>query len=184
MRIINLLPKIKQQDLRYEMVFHSIVRFFVLSGASFVLVLLALLGTRVYVKTQSAHIDQQTQAIKNFANKQENAQLRNQVKGVNTLMADFQTLSDATPRWSKVLLAFTPLVPQEVKIQTFSADFKKKQISIIGFSPTREAVIALYNNINKDDKDFFNIDYPLENVSKPQDISFHYTFSVKDELLK
>jgi hypothetical protein len=184
MKIINLLPKTRQRDIRYEMIFRSLVRFAIASGASFVLVVLVLLGTRFYVSYESSHIDQQTEAIKNFANKQENAQLRNQVKGVNTVISDFQNLSNATPHWSKVVTAFAPLVPQEVKIQSFTAEIKKKEVTIIGYSPTREKVIALYNNINLDSKNFYNIDYPLENVSKPTDVSFHFTFYIKDELLK
>jgi Tfp pilus assembly protein PilN len=184
MRIINLLPKSKQREFQYEVTLHSLWAFCAVSAGSFALVFLALFGTRLYVQWQGAQIEQQTQQIKNFANKQENTQLRNQVKSINNVFGDFQNLADATPRWSKVLSAFTPLVPENVKISSFSADLKTKKVQILGYSPTREAVIDLYNNINKDSKDFFNIDYPLENVSKPENISFHYSFSIKDDLLK
>lgn len=184
MKIINLLPKSKQRDFRYEKIFHSVLRLTYLAAASFVLVFLTLFGTRFYVTHQGSQIDAKADAIKNFADKQENTVLRNKIKGINNVFTDFQSLSDTTPHWSKVLAAFTRLVPSDVKIQTFTADAKKKQVSIIGYSPTRESVIALYNNISRDDKNFFNVDYPLENVSKPTDVSFHYNFSIRDELLK
>src|SRR5260221_2097408 len=100
MRIINLLPKARQQEFHYEMIFHSLTIFFVMSALSFGLVFLALFATRLYVQHQGSQIDAQTHQIQNVANKQENTQLRNQVKGINVTINEFQNLADAKPRWS------------------------------------------------------------------------------------
>jgi Tfp pilus assembly protein PilN len=99
-------------------------------------------------------------------------------------MNDFKNLAETTPAWSKVLLAFADQVPEGVQINSFSADLTTKKITISGFAPTREQVIQLYNNINDDKNRFKDINYPLENVSKPANINFHFTFYIKDELLK
>ena len=110
--------------------------------------------------------------------------MKNQIKLVNTQIADFKNLADAAPHWSHVLRALSGDVPDGVQVVTFTADLSKKQITINGTSKTREAIILLYNNISADAKNFSNIDYPLENVAKPVNAPFHFTFTIADSLLK
>jgi hypothetical protein len=57
-------------------------------------------------------------------------------------------------------------------------------VSITGFSPTRELVIQLYNNILQDNKDFYNVNYPFENLGKPTNVNFHFNFYLQSKLLK
>ena len=184
MRIINLLPKIKQQELRYRGMFFSLMRFIVLAGVSFAIVIMLQLLGRFYLQYQLRHIQSGIEQLKTVSNKQENALLKARIKLINSQIGDFNTITLSTPTWSKVLRSFAELVPEQVAIQSFTADAVKKQVLISGFAPSREQVIALYNNIAADREHFSNIDYPLENVTKPTDVSFHFSFTVVDSLLK
>jgi hypothetical protein len=92
-------------------------------------------------------------------------------------------LADNSPKWSKVIQAFAPLPPQGLKINTFSIDPVAKTVSITGLSPTRDLVIQMHDNIAADTSDFSNVDYPLENIATPVNVSFHYTFTIQDKLL-
>ncbi len=184
MKIINLLPKSKQKELQYENLFHSVFTAAIIGAASLLLVVLLEVGLGVYLQRQHTVITQQIEQTKKLSNKEENAQLKIVVDGINAQLKDYQELSAASPLWSKALRSFTENVPEEVIITTFNADSSKKQVDISGYAPTREQVISLYNRINSDKKHFRDIDYPLENVARATDVDFHFTFFVQDDVLK
>lgn len=184
MKTINLLPKLKQQEFHYEILLNGLWTVVTLSFISFALVFLVQIGTKLYLQGQTVDLKNQIAELQGQVNKQQNAEVKAQVKTVNALISDYQNLESASPKWSRVIKAFVVLPPAGVKINTFNADAAKKAVSITGTSPTREAVIALYNNILSDSKDFYNVDYPLENVVDSTDVNFHFTFYIRDALLQ
>lgn len=183
MKIINLLPKNKQKELKFEKLYYSLQRFALVAVISVILVVTAQIGTKVYLKWQLSKLTAEIAIIKSNENKEENAKIKTKIKQINNQISDFATLTATSPAWSEVLSALAPLVPSEVTIQTFSADEAKKQVLISGYSKTREGVVGLYNKILNANGKFKNIDYPLENVSKPEDVPFHFTFQIEDTLL-
>lgn len=184
MKIVNLLPKSKQREFYYHKLFGSLKILFIISGATFVLVLLAQFGTKLYLEHELTTIQSTIDRIRLASNKEENANLKKKIQGINNQISDYTTLAGDAPKWSRVLEAFSKLVPEQVYIQNFVVDSIKRQVSISGFAPSRESVIALYNNIVADNKNFSNIDYPLDNVSKPTDVQFRFTFTVEEKFLK
>jgi Tfp pilus assembly protein PilN len=184
MKIINLLPRIKQQELRYEELFHSVLTAAIFGFVSLVLVVLLKVGLGVYLQQQQTAVAAQIEQTKSLSNKEENAKLKSTIDNINLQLKDYQDLSNASPLWSNALRFFAADVPDQVKITTFVADSAKKQVDIGGFAPTREQVIALYNKINEDKEHFRDIDYPLENVARATDVDFHFTFFVQDSVLK
>ena len=183
MKIINLLPKQKQQELRYDELYHSIGVAAVLAVAILLLVLVLQLGMSVYLSHIRGTTEKNIERIKQAIDKQENNEIKNRIKLINAQMTDFKSFVDSAPTWSRVLLAVSKQVPEGVKINTFAADAATKKITINGQSPTRESVITLYNNINQDHEDFRDVDYPLENVARPTEVNFHFTFFMQDKLL-
>lgn len=184
MKVINLLPKERQKEIYLEDRFRLVVLFFGISVSTLLLTSLCLVGARMYLKNESSNISNEITQLKTAVNKQENAELKTNISKINNLILDFRTLSEATPAWSKVLLAFGRLVPEGVGVTNFSADLEKKRIDISGFSKSRESVIELYNNVKADTKNFKDINYPLENVAKPTDVAFKFTFFIQPETLK
>lgn len=183
MKRLNLLPKPKQQELRYEHLFHAVSVALVLSTAMILLGVIAQLGVWAYLdRTQAARM-RDIETLKQQIDKTEHSQQKEEIKLVNNQMTDFITLSTLTPQWSQVLEAVTKHVPNSVKISSITAVASTGKIDIVGYSPTRESVIELYNNINADKDHFKEIDYPLENVSKPTDVQFNFTFFINDEVL-
>lgn len=184
MKTINLLPQSKQQEFYYHRLLGSLVRLFWIAGSSFVLVLLAQFGTRVYLEHEINIVQEKAEQVKRASNKDENAKLKKQIQAINSEIVDYTNAAKDAPKWSNVIVAFSKLVPDKVYIQSFVVDSAKRQVSINGFAPDRESVIALYNNIAGATEQFSGIDYPLENVSKPTDVQFHFTFTVEEKLLK
>jgi len=184
MKIINLLPKPKQLELHYEGLFHSVSVAAMLAVAILLVGLVIQLGVRVYLSNETRMAKANIEKIKLLIDKEENLKVKEKIRSLNVQMNDYKSLAESTPAWSQVLVAFASQVPQGVKINSLTADWTTKKIDIQGQSPTREQVIALYNNISQDSKNFRDIDYPLENVAQPTDVTFHFTFFVKDDLLK
>lgn len=183
-KIINLLPKSRLKDLYQEMVFHRLLSAVWLSVFSFLVVI----GVQVYAQFElqrrvgdfQGRIDQ----LKQQVNKKENSELKSQIKGINNLIADYKNITGAVPKFSKVLIAFSVLPPESVSINSLTIDPVKKTVMVSGFSPTREAVLAFYDAIKNDSKNFENVDYPLQHIVKAKDVPFQFNFSIKDELLK
>lgn len=183
MKRLNLLPHHKQTELYYETLYHSISVAAVLSIAILLLGILAQVAVMFYLGAKEKSVTLQVEDLKQQIDRTENAELKQEIRFINSQMQDFETLTKTSPQWSKVLKAFSQLVPSGVKINTLSADTKTNKVEISGFSPTRELVIELYNNINSDKINFRDVDYPLENVAKPSNVRFNYSFFIQDGVL-
>lgn len=184
MKLINLLPKPRQRELRYEAIYRSLKTVVIWGFLSFAVVFFSQFLTKIYLQVKISSINAEIEQLKKQVNKQENADLKKKIQSINSIIGDFNMLATSAPKWSKVVKAFAELPPEDVKISSFTVSADKKQVSINGYAPNRQAVIQLYNNILADKKNFSNIDYPLENVARAVDINFHFTFTVQDQLLK
>ncbi len=154
-----------------------------LSLFSFVIVLGVQFGARLYLQSQLTKINYKIGEIKSQVDKNENADLKKKIKAVNDLTSDYNNLVNSSPKWSKLLKVFSVIPPEGVRITNFAVDLNKKQVTINGISPTRDLVIKLYENIKADKEHFYNVNYPLENVAKATNISFHYSFNFKDGII-
>ncbi len=184
MRIINLLPKDKQEELKHEAIYHGLVKLVWISLFTYLLVFGSQLGTKAYLEYKATTLESDIERLKQQVNKQDNAAIKKEITGINNIVNDFKSLYEGAPHWSNVLKEFSKLPPTSVTISSLQVDLKTKAVSINGYAPTREAVIELYNNILRDEKHFTGVDYPLENVAKPTENNFHFTFYVQDAVLK
>lgn len=180
MKRINLLPSNKQTELYYEDLYHSTTVAVVLGILILSLGVLAQISVLFYLQNKEVKLVKEIEVLKQQTDKTENSEQKKQIKLINSQMLDFEKLAADSPVWSKVLSAFSALVPKEVKISSFDADAKTGKVEISGYAPTRESVIELYNNINADKEHFKDINYPLENVAKPTDVQFNYTFTIQE----
>lgn len=183
MKRINLLPQHKQSDLYYEDLYHSVNTLVFLSVGILLLGIVGQIGVWLYLDQREAKVLAEVTELQLQIDKSENAQVKKEIREINTQMSDFENLANTSPEWSKVLKAFARLVPNGVLISSFVADSKTGEIEISGYSPTRELVIELYNNINADKTNFKDINYPLENVARPTAVQFNYTFFIQEGVL-
>ena len=184
MKIINLLPTSRRAQFGQEAIFRGLLWLIWLCLFSFLIVIAVQFGVKLYLESQAINIGSSIKQMQSQVQKQENTTTKKQINDTNNLITDYKNLAMGIPKWSKVIKAFAVLPPAGVQITAFQVDFPSKGIKITGTAPTRELVIQLYNNILADDKEFYDIDYPLENVAKPINISFHFEFNVRDELLQ
>ncbi len=181
---VNLLPRPEQDQLYLRTWYTSLVRLFVLGGLSFAVVGLVYVGVWVYLVQAQKSLQTETEQLQVQSAKPENAVYKKQVRLVNNYIADYNTLAGAAPRWSNMYREIARLVPLGMQVQNISVDNTKRQVFLAGSSPTRELVIELHDKIAEDTGYFMNVDYPLENVAKPENINFHYSFTVNESVLK
>lgn len=183
MKRINLLPKLKQQELSYERTLYSVTVAVVIATVILLIGVLVQFGVWTYLNRKTQASEAEIELLKATASKSENAEVKEKIQRANSQIIDFNNLMAKTPAWSEVMAAFVKNVPAGVKITAFEADAVKKEISIAGYSPTRDSVIDLYNNINADKDHFKNINYPLENVTQPTNVRFIFTFNIANGVL-
>jgi len=183
MRIINLLPKYEKEAYRKLRILSHLREFTLWSFVTYVVVLAILIGTHFYIQKNLFNIDNDIALEKQIIAKADNAAIKSQLDFNNGSVADYNQLAQTNPTWSRVLEGFSNLVPQGVAIKEFSANLADGKIQINGTAQTRDAVLVLRQNIIASSL-FQNIDFPLDNLQKPTNTSFHYTFFLKTGVLK
>lgn len=184
MKIINLLPKSRQEELGYELILKKLYFVVWLSVFSFVLVFGVQFLAQLFLKRELSYVAKQIESTKKQINKKENGEVKLKVNEINNFIADYKVLSQVSPKWSKFLKTFAVIPPDGVKIQTLQVNDETKNVVISGYSPTRDLVLEFYDRLSKDSSKFYNVERFFENISKPTDLNFHINFSVKEEVLR
>lgn len=184
MKIINLLPKSEQTLIKQEKVFSTVRRAAVYSYISYGLLFAILVGTRFYMQQHLTNLNSLIAQQQEIISKQNNVNLKNAINNDNSTIQDYLNLAKNNPTWSKVLEAFVKDVPPGVEIQTFKTNTSTGQIQITGVALNRDAVVIQLRQNILNDPLFENIDLPFDNLQQPSNLSFHYTFYVKTNLLK
>lgn len=173
MRIINLLPPSEQNLLRKEEILGNLKAVFVLAVFSYLLVAAGLIGEHFYLQKNASNlqdmISKQEQVLK------DQDQTQQAVQKDNAIVTDYTSIGSNQLHWSKILEDFATLVPSDVLITDLSADTQSKKIDIQGQSSSRDSVLQLRSNISSSEL-FNNIDLPLQNLEKPTNLQFHYSF--------
>lgn len=109
--------------------------------------------------------------------------LRQQLEALNLDLENFQALSASQAKWSNVLAELARRTPPAVTLDKLSLDRASSKIEIEGHAGTRDAVLALRQNILSSPY-FRNINFPLDNLEKETDLKWKYRFYVNPEFLK
>ena len=98
MKVINLLPKPRQEELHYDAALHGLWIMIVLSLLSFALVFAAQFGTRLYLRLQAGSIHGEIAALQAAVNQQQNSDVKDRVQTANNLIGDYNNLAAAAPK--------------------------------------------------------------------------------------
>lgn len=184
MRLVNLLPKQKLDDLYYEGLVKNLWSLGVFVFICGIISIGAALTSKFFILKNQESVKNELDKIKAVSNKKENSELKNKIKTINSNISDYNNLAKKTPKWSNVVSALAKDLPEEIRITALASDPKTGKMTINGVSKTRDGVLVLYNNIKNDNVNFTDIDYPLENLSSPVNTTFHFSFSIKPEAFK
>jgi Tfp pilus assembly protein PilN len=178
MRIINLLPLARQNELRYE----EYARFVILTGVFVLLALVAAYGVLLFglttvqsrISSLKHEIEEKEERLQAFTQ----VEIRDRASELNHMLLVFERAEAVRILWSPILQEFASQVPTDVVISRFVVSQTTKQVSVSGLARTREDMLRFRENILSSTK-FRDINFPLSNLSKPVDIPFRYTFYLK-----
>lgn len=180
---INLLPKERQKKIFED---DTLRAAFTLGAVSFLAFLFSgfvELGGLAAIKAQVSSFEKDTDVIKSQIDQKENAKLKIEVKKVNDVISDYSNLTEKNLRWSKFLRMLSTLPPEGVVLTSLSTDAVNKTVTLAGFSAKREAVLDFFGRLKANKEEFPSVDFYFENVARPEDLNFHFTFSVSDKVL-
>jgi len=181
-RSLNLLPPQDQSNITLERITKRISNLFAWILISLLVVLVLLLGTKAYLAAQLSSVSDRVAMQQQIVSQEENKELKNRLDRLNSHLKNLVTFDAYQAEWSAALIEFAKVLPRNVSLDTFLADRTTGQIRITGFAKSRESVLELRENLL--DSDYFtNVNFPLSNLIRPNDVNFHYTFYVEETML-
>jgi Tfp pilus assembly protein PilN len=183
MKIINLLPKNEQKEVKLQFFAHSQLVFWIWIVISLVLFLILTLLAKIYlnnVQNQVAiEISQKQEELKSS----DNAILKQQVETLNTQIKTIKTLQGQHVYWSNALVELGNLLAPDIQLNSLSIDRTTGKIDLQGTAGNRESVLKFWSDIHKSQY-FQNIDFPLSNLNKSAGDPFTFTFYANLDKLK
>ncbi|MFZ4631683.1 MAG: pilus assembly protein PilM [Patescibacteria group bacterium] len=100
----------------------------------------------------------------------------------NNLISETKQLTQTEARWSKVIEEIKNKLSQDIKVSTLSLPSADGIFTITGTALNRESINSLKKSFESSNL-FSDIDIPLNNLGKKNDIPFSMTFKIKDSQL-
>ncbi len=179
--MINLLPKeqkIEISTLR-KLVLLSIWQ--ILAICFFVSLVLIFLLVKVFIESE-------IKINELFLNQKEkevslNRVLEEKIENFNLSLSQIYSFYQNQIIFSELLNKVFQKIPEGIYLTNFNISLKEKKekqldVTLSGFSPTRELLLSLKDNLERE-KDFSNIVFPIETWTKRENIYFTTTFTIK-----
>lgn len=171
----NLLPPKEQEQLRLKQATSQVLEFGIWSLISLgVCGAILFGGSLVYGIEQQSLTDQlatQSAVLKSF----EKQVLEQDVEQLNQDLKNFQILSDQHKNLAPQLVELAQLFPEDVTLDSFLWNRIDGKVKVSGRAGSRESVLSLRTNLLSS-KYFRDIDFPLDNLEKANDLNWRYTF--------
>jgi len=102
--------------------------------------------------------------------------LRTKIISLNQTLSQVNSFYQEQNKLSEIFNKISEILPLQIYLTNFSYQKESNQVSLSGFSPTRE----ILDDFRKDlEKEFSDVYFPLQNWVKLTDIDFQVTFKLK-----
>lgn len=183
MKIINLLPKEEQQQLKLDIINHQLRVFWTVIVSSIVVFVAFGFGTQQYLRLSVKSVDEQIALNKAKLETADIKALQQQVLKLNQHIKEIKTIRGQQYKWSEVLLEIARVVPAEVQLNSIQIKRETGEVVILGKAENRDTVIAVWSQIKKSPM-FYDVNFPLPNLEQPVNGNFTYTFFINLENIK
>jgi Tfp pilus assembly protein PilN len=184
MKKINLLSKESQKTVRFLAFFRLALNVFIVTGVFWASAVVLAFGSWFFATGVQKQAEKDLAMLQVQESKSDYAKLRENIQVINNTIVDANTVFAKMPKISKALAAVFAEIPEGVSLQSVNLETTKRQLNITGFSLTRGGILELHKNIVMDKAHFDKIDYPLENLSRPKNVPFHFSITLNSSLLQ
>lgn len=175
--MLNLLPPQYKQALKKEENFRLFLILGTVSLTFFISLALILFSVRIYVKAQAESVNFLVESERMRLQSTQTAELREKItkgsQNISKLNSFYKNRSDST----RILETIFQAVPEQASLTSLSWRKETGVVTISGFSPNREVLFELRNNLQSEAR-FSDINFPPQNFVKPANIDFQATFKV------
>lgn len=179
--MINLLPSEEKEKILTETKIKvaAIHWFLVLFFISCLIASLALIN--LYIKIQ---LDGQRAQISQNNGIPSNADALDLEKNIGLFNSDLNKINEFYKNkiyFSEIFSKISDILPESIYFTNLTANKNDEgvKISISGFSPSRETLLELKKNLDKEKDYFKNIYFPQSDWVKPSDINFFISFGLE-----
>ena len=191
--MINLLSQTEKKVLKTEMNYKTLLVLAITFLCALVCFILILLSIKIYITGQTTAENIIFQQLEDQAQKSKSQETENMIKAYNKNMANINFLYKDRQETSELLQKISEILPSDIYLTRFSFNTVeekvkiknsdktkielKREISISGFSPSRERLFEL-KKILESQSDFKEVYFPASSWTKPYDINFSLKFNL------
>lgn len=176
--MINLLPPEQKKELEQEEIFKLVLILGIVILAflfSLVLILFSIkTSLLVDLNTQEIYIEQEQKELE----KPEMRELEAKIKKNNSTLSKLEIFYQSQPNLTLILEKIYRTLPEEIYLTSFNFNPQVSQVSLDGFSPTREILIRFRENL-EGTKGFKEIEFPPTSWVYLTDIKFSVNFKIE-----
>ncbi len=100
------------------------------------------------------------------------------ITDINNTMHQVNVVQQDYVKWSRILINFFELIPDDIKIQSLTFDKNKKTMSLSGHANNRSSFLKLKNNLD-DSNLITKINSPISNLLHQADFNFNLSAELK-----
>lgn len=174
---INLLPSQQKKEAKIEKINHLTVFYGFLVVLSFSIFIVLLYNVQLFLLWKTEDIEREIENKQKTLQIQETKKTEKNIQDVNKILGEITQVKNNQPKWSGIVERLSLLVPSGVQLKNLSANWESRNITIIGFSPTRSGVLSFESTL-KESPLFEITEAPLSNLIKPADIDFRFELKI------
>lgn len=179
--MINLLPPLEKKRIlerkrvkRAVAVWILLLLFFVFLGAG-------LLFVNIYISQKTSNLKSQIQSEEGSLARSGLKDMRQRVSETNKTINQLESFYQKKVYFFDIFRNIAEVMPEDLRLVNISLILDKEKgvvdVSLSGFSPTREDLFELKSNIESKEK-FQEASFPPSNWVKPRDIDFFTDFKI------
>jgi Tfp pilus assembly protein PilN len=183
MKLINLLPKSENRELRLQLISQQLISFWIYVIISLAIFFLLALSVTFFLRGEIAKNNNIVEEKKAELASSNTQQLESRVVGLNSQIKAIDNLQENHYNWSSVLIELGKVTPSDAKLNVINLERATGKVEVSGNASDRDSVIEFWSNVKKS-KYFRNINFPFNNLEKENNATFTYTFYVNLEMIK
>lgn len=176
--MINLLPPIQKEELKQEETFKLVLILGTVILAFLISLTLILFSIKISLladlEIQKIYFEQRKKELESPIIQE----LEEKIKNYNLTLSKLKTFYQEQLNLTSILEKIFQTLPQGTYLTNFNFNPQISQISLTGFTPSRETLLQFKENLEKTEY-FKEIDFPTKNWLQATDIDFSVNFKIE-----